>query len=104
MAYYRTMDLKTSGSGSSYGGGCFCPKKDGMDGSGAGLSSDLGLLAAGAAAVALLYTAITMAMARRKRRSTADNESADSVWTMAQDLLWQGMNDKYLLKFIDLTL
>ena len=41
--------------GSSGYGGCYCPKEEDEGG-----LSDLGLLAAGAAAVALLYTAITM--------------------------------------------
>ena len=52
-----------------------------------GLGGDAGLLAAGAAAVFLLYTAITM-MTRRKKRSNSYGEQATTA--ILDDQVWQG--------------
>ena len=74
MSNYYKNDLLAAGSGSGYG--CYCPKED------EGGLTDLGLLAAGAAAVFLLYQAITM-MARRKKRE-------DAYGSVVEDFLWTG--------------
>ena len=76
-------DQLAAGSGSGYGS-CYCPKAEEESN-----LSDLGLLAAGAAAVFLLYQAITMKAATRKKRSKDDDlliyNGAD-----LQEFFWAG--------------
>ena len=82
--YRSYADLQAAGSGSGYGG-CYCPKEE--EGGGLG---DLGLLAAGAAAVFLLYQAITMIPPPgRKRRSEPFRRNYGSE---IEDFLWTGRN------------
>lgn len=78
MSKYNYNDMLAAGSGSGYG--CYCPKNDEQGGLG-----DLGLYAAGAAAVFLLYQAITM-MARRKKRSA----ETSTFGAGKLDLLYKG--------------
>lgn len=90
---------------SSYGshGGCCCCDSKGSGGSGmagllGGLGGDAGLLAAGAAAVFLLYTAITM-MARRKKRE--DHQASifanGNYGAVVEDFLWTGRTFPFLI-------
>ena len=87
--YYKSLDQLAAGSGSGYG--CYCPKDDS-----AGGLSDLGLLAAGAAAVFLLYQAITM-MTRRKKRDLFGGNYGTSV----EDFLWTGTLFSFFIWSID---
>ena len=86
MGYRAYSDQLAAGSGSGYGS-CYCPKAEEESN-----LSDLGLLAAGAAAVFLLYQAITMKAATRKKRSKDDDlliyNGAD-----LQEFFWAGRNN-----------
>ena len=85
MGYRNYADLQAAGSGSGYGG-CYCPKEEESD------LSDLGLLAAGAATVFLLYQAITMMAAGggRKKRSEGTPQIKGDFGERIQDLFWKG--------------
>ena len=83
------------------------------------LGGDIGLLAAGGAAVALLYTAITMAGAKRRKKrdfgdfgnfgdfgksdNFQDESTGISIGDMASDFFWQG-NLRFNFDFRTLTL
>ena len=70
-----------------YGGGCFCGDQGGGDDGGLGglLGGDLGLLAAGAGAVFLLYQQIiTLMMRRRKRSSLTGSGGVTAVTKMGE--------------------
>jgi hypothetical protein len=99
------------GGGKGHGGGCCCCDSGSSGGSmmdALGGLGDTGLLAAGAAAVALLYTAITMGRRRRKRSTDgaemwtdADEMGETAAFTMtdmAMETLWQGKN-KFFTRF-----
>ena len=76
----RYRDQRMSASSSS-GGGCHCGGQD------SGIS-DAAALAAGAVAGFLLYQAITMAAAGRRKRSADD--SFPSVFEMTKDIVYAG--------------
>ena len=75
----RYRDQRMSAS-SSHGGGCNCGQDSGI--------SDAAALAAGAVAGFLLYQAITMAAAGRRKRSNDD--SYPSVFEMTKDIVYAG--------------
>jgi hypothetical protein len=77
----RYRDQQSSAS-SSYGGGCNCGGQD------SGIS-DAAALAAGAVAGFLLYQAITMAAAGRRRKRSAHG-SSPSVFEVTKDLVYAG--------------
>ena len=72
-------DLIAAGSGSGYGGGCYCDQKGGN-----GLG-DLGLLAAAGLGFFLIYMAITM-MRRKRSSNGSPNQS------FLDDFIWEGKN------------
>ena len=82
MGYRAYSDQLAAGSGSGYGS-CYCPKAEEE-----GNLSDLGLLAAGAAAVFLLYQAITMKAARKKR--SKDDDLLIYNGADLQEFFWSG--------------
>ncbi len=76
----RYRDQRMSASSSSHGGGCNCGEDSGI--------SDAAALAAGAVAGFLLYQAITMAAAGRRKR--AADGSYPSVFEMTKDIVYAG--------------
>ena len=76
-------DLVGASSGSGYGGGCYCPKEE------AGGLTDIGLLTAAAAAFYLLYTAITMNLRRRRKRSL-EYQTIENLTFEPNHLILQG--------------
>ena len=85
MGYRAYSDQLAAGSGSGYGS-CYCPKAEDESG-----LSDLGLLAAGAAAVFLLYQAITMKPARKKR--SKDDDLLIYNGADLREFFWAGRNN-----------
>jgi hypothetical protein len=84
---YRDHVMAASG----YGGGeCHCGTKGGGSGGQTGIN-DIAALAAGAVAGFLLFRAITMAAARRRKR---DEGSYFSSFEIAKDILYAGKIEK----------
>ena len=72
---YRDHAVAASG----HGGECYCGKEDGI--------SDIAALAAGAIAAFLIYQAITMAAAKRRKRNVAN---FISPFEAAKDVIFAG--------------
>ncbi len=73
---YRDHAIAASG---GHGSECYCGKEDGI--------SEIAALAAGAIAAFLIYQAITMAAARRRKR---DESNFLSPFEVAKDVIFAG--------------